>query len=158
MATVDFSRYLDVAVEDIEQAKPLPAGHYFAVIKGWKPAERDYKDGNPKVPVVELTFTTTSPDEDVDPDELPNNQGVGVMCTKDYRLATPSGGKVEGGGQAQLRRLAEDQLGLSVAGMHLTDVLEAMKGQECRVYNEPRADKKDEGVFYTNITKVLGVN
>lgn len=157
MSKVDFSKYLDIAVENVEAAKPLPAGHFFATITKWEGKERDYKNGEPPVPVVELSFRTTAPDEDVEPDELPANGGIGVICTKDYRLATPANGKVEGGGQAQLRRLAEDQLELAVAGMHLTDVLDALKGQDCRIYNEPRADKKEEGVFYTNITRVLGM-
>lgn len=152
---LNFDQYLNVPVENIEAAKPLPVGHFFATIQSWKGREVDYKDGNPKVPVIELTFKTSAPDEDVDETLLPANGGVGVLVTKDYRLVAPSGGKIEGGGQNQLRRLAEETCQLDTKGLNLSDVLEQLKGQEVRVYNEPRPDKNDDAVFYNNITKVL---
>ena len=151
----DFSAYLNVKAEDIEAPKPLPVGHYHADIVGWKTAERDYKNGEPPQPVVELTFRTTGPDDDVDPADLPTSGGVGILCTKDYRLSMPSKGKVEGGGHNQLRRLAEETLGLDVKGLHFEDILNALKGQSVRIQNTPRVDKRDESVSYNNITAVI---
>lgn len=152
---LDFAAYLNVPAENVEAAKPLPAGHFHADIASWKGAERDYKNGEPPKPVVEITFRTTGPDTDVDETELPSNGGVGVLLTRDYGLVRPtSKGKVEGGGQSAIIRLAEN-LGLDTKGMQVADVLDALKGQSVRVYNEPRPDKKQEGVFYNNVTQVL---
>ncbi len=152
---LDYSKYLDVEVDNITPEKHLPLGHYFADIISWKTATRNYKDERGDIPVVELTFKTTSPDDDVIESDLPDNGGVGVLLTKDYGLATPVNGKVEGGGQAQLRRLAEDTLGLHVKGLKLPDVLDALRNQPCRVYNEPRPDKNDDTRYYNQVKKVL---
>ncbi len=153
---LDFSQYLDIPVENISAAKPLPLGMFYAEIISWRGAERDYKNGEPVVPVVEFTYRTTGVCEVDDEGLLPDNGGIGVLVTRDYRLAAPNKqGKVEGGGQQAIRRFAEDGLKLDVKGLDLRDVLEAMKGQPVRVYNEPRGDKKNEGVYYNNITQVL---
>ena len=53
---LDFSRYLDVPVEDIEAPKPLPAGTSFATIAKWEGREVDYKDGSGKTPVVTISL------------------------------------------------------------------------------------------------------
>ncbi len=39
-------------------------------------------------------------------------------------------------------------------GLHLTDVLDALKGQPVKIFNEPRAGK-EEGQFYASIKRVL---
>jgi len=46
---------------------------------------------------------------------------------------------------------------LDVKGLELADVLDAMKNQDVRVYNEPRQDRNDESVSYTTIKRVLPV-
>lgn len=146
---LDFSKYLDVDVESVPKTLPsVPGGHWFATIQSWKGAERDYDkaSGGPKTPVVELTFKLTSPDSDVE-DEEAAQRSIGKLATKDYNLA-------DGSGQTMLRNLAEDTLSLDVKGLHFSDVLDALKGQEVKVFNNPRAGK-EEGQFYTNITKVL---
>lgn len=152
---VDYSKFLDVEVENIQQERHLPTGHFFADIITWKTAERDYKDDRGKIPTVELSFRTTSPGDDVDEAALPENGGIGVLLTKDYNLNDVSNGKVEGGGQAQLRRLAEETLGIPGKGLKLSDLLDALKGQAVRVYNDPRADKNDNMKYYNRVTKVL---
>jgi|SRR6185312_1976084 len=149
---LDFSKYLDVDVESVPKTLPsVPGGHWFATISGWKGAERNYDKatGGPPTPVVELTFKLTSPDSDVE-DEEAAQRSIGKLATKDYNLA-------DGSGQTMLRNLAEDTLGLDVKGLHFSDVLDALKGQEVKVFNNPRAGK-EEGQFYTNITKVLGAS
>lgn len=144
----DFSSYLDVPVDNIPKTLPsLGMGHYFATVKGWKTAERFY-DGksNPGTPVVEVTFTITGPDDDVaDWQDSFRNRPV----TKDYTLNDP-----DRTGQVMLRRLGEETCGVDVKGLALTDLLEAMKGCEVKVYNEPRSGK-EEGQFFPNIKKVL---
>ncbi len=156
---VNFDSYLDVPVENISAAKALPTGHYFADIRSWKGAERTYRPEEGAVAVIEMTFVTTGPDEDVDSGELPANGGVGVLITKDYQLsAVSSDGKVEGGAQSILRNMAEKTCDLDTKGLSFRDVLEALKGQPVKVHQEPRADKRNEGVFYNNITKVLPVS
>lgn len=155
MAKANFDRYLDVEVEDISASKPLPLGHFLADIISWKTDERDYKNDKGPQPVVELTFKTTSPCDDVDESELGVNGGVGVLCTKDYSLNPVTDGKVEGGGQAQIRRIAEEFCGLSTKGLKLRDVLEALVGQGVKLYSEPRQSRDDDTVFFTNIKKVL---
>jgi len=146
---LDFSKYLDVDVESVPKTLPsVPGGHWFSTIAGWKGAERNYDKatGGPPTPVVELTFKLTSPDSDVEDDESAQ-KSIGKLATKDYNLA-------DGSGQTMLRNLAEDTLGLDVKGLHFSDVLDALKGQEVKVFNNPRAGK-EEGQFYTNITRVL---
>lgn len=150
--TADFSNYLKVPMSEVPKTLPsLPNGHFFATIKSWKTAERYYDKENPKksTPVVELTFTITAPDSDVDEDLLPNGKLPVNIGTRDYNLAE--------GGSTNIRNLAEDTLDLDVKGLDLEDTLNALKGQECKVYNEPRAGK-EEGQFYTNIKKVLSAH
>lgn len=150
----DFSRYLDVDVDSIPKSVPsLPLGHYFADITAWKGAERDYDkaSGGPKTPVVEITFKITGADDDVefiDGGMSPGSE-VGKTVTKDYTLNDP-----DKTGQVMLRRLAEETCQLDVKGLALTDVLDALKGQPVKVYNEPRAGK-EEGQFFTSIKRVL---
>ncbi len=156
---VNFDSYLDVPVENISAAKALPTGHYFADIRAWAAAERTYKPEDGPVPVIELTFVTTGPDDDVDHAELGANGGVNVLIKKDYQLSSVGqDGKVEGGAQSILRNMAEKTCDLDTKGLSFRDVLEALKGQPVKVHQEPRADKRNEGVFYNNITKVLPVS
>ncbi len=148
---VDFSSYLSVDADSIPKSVPsLPGGHFYATIASWKGAERFYEGkGGPATPVVELTFRITGADDDVDTDSLPEGGGVGKTVTKDYQLNDP-----DKTGIVMLRRLAEDTCGLDVKGLQLSDVLDALKGSEVKVYNEPRAGK-EEGQFFANVKKVL---
>jgi|SRR5882757_1490127 len=157
--TLDFSKYLGVKAENIEAAKPLPGGHYHAKIISWKGAERDYKNGEPVVPVCEITCRTTAPDDDVEVEDLPASGGVGVLLTVDYRLVAPnSNGKVEGGGQGALRALGEN-IGIDTRGLDLTDILDAMREQDVLVFcDPPREDKRNAGIYYTNPRKILPVS
>ena len=150
---LDFSTYLDVDVDSIPKSVPsLPLGHYFATIKSWKGTERFYDKENPKkgTPTIELTFTLSGPDDDVDLDTLPDGKLPIRTVTRDYNLVE--------NGQTHLRNLAEDTLGLPVKGYSLGDLLDAITGQECRVYNEPRANPKEDGQFYVNIKKVIAAS
>ena len=156
MSKVDFSSYLNVKAEDIERPRPLPIGHFFATLQSWRGVERFYDKENPKkaTPSIELTFKIDGPDHDVDTFAVPANL-VGSLCTRDYNLVEQKGDKVEGGGQAQLKRLAAETMGLDIKGLDLEGILDAMKGSAVRVYNEPRPDRNDPEVFYTNIKKVI---
>jgi hypothetical protein len=148
---LDFSKFLDVDVSNIEAPKPIPVGHYFATIKGWKGAERDYAKatGGAKTPVVELTFSITGPDEDVDEDDLPPKGVSGRLVQRDYSLNEESG-------VYALRRLGEETCGLDVKGLHLSDLLDALKSQEVKLYIEQRAGA-EEGQFFPQVKKVLPV-
>lgn len=151
---LDFTKYLDVPVEDVSKVIPsLPLGHYFADVQGWKGAERDYdkKDGGPKTPVVEITFKITGPDEDVsfEGSNMDSASVVNKTVVKDYRLNDP-----DRAGHSMLRRLAEDTIGIKIKGLHFQDMLDAMKGGSVKVYNEPRQGQ-EEGQFFPNIKKVL---
>lgn len=141
----DFSKYLNAKVENFERPKPLPLGHLFANIRGWKTAERDFDkaNGGPKTPVVELAFSITGPDDDVegwDPE-----MAKGPPATKDYKLPDQI---------YMIREIADKHLGLDTKGLELEDVLNAMKGQQVKVFNEPRLGR-EEGEYFTNIKKVL---
>lgn len=146
--SADFSKFLHVSAEAIERPKPLPLGHYFATIKSYKTAERDFDkaNGGPKTPVVELSFAITSPDtdvEDFDPAML-----KGAPPTKDYKLPDQ---------MYMIRELAEKACDLPVKGLEFIDVLDALKGQEVKVFNEPRPGR-EEGEFFTNIKRVLSAH
>lgn len=153
MAT-DFSRYLDVPVESIpENFVSLPAGHYLARITSWKGAERSYEGkGGPLTPVVELAFKITAPCDDIEESLLPESGGVGKIITRDYTLSDP-----DQSGQTMIRQLAEKTCGLATQGLHLSDVLDALKEQDVKIYNEPRPGK-DEGQFFPKVAKVLAVD
>lgn len=153
MAT-DFSRYLDVPVDTIpENFTSLPAGHYLARITSWKGAERSYEGkGGPLSPVVEVSFKITAPCDDIDESLLPESKGVGKTLTRDYGLNDP-----DQSGQTMIRQLAERTCGLDVKGQHLSDVLDALKEQDVKIYNEPRPGKED-GQFFPKIAKVLKVD
>jgi hypothetical protein len=146
---LDFSRYLDVPVDEITQPKPLPAGTYFATIVKHENREVEFEKGT-KTPVTTISFRLTASDEDVDPDLLPEGGGVGRIVTKDYRLNDP-----DRQGQWALRRLGEETLGLPGKGKHLSDLINEFVHQECKVFNQPRPNKNEEGQFFPNITRVL---
>lgn len=146
---LDFSRYLDVPVEDIERPKPLPAGTYFATIIKVENREVEFERGT-KTPVSTISFRITSPDEDVDVDLLPEGGGIGRIVSKDYRLNDP-----DKQGQWALRRLAEETCQLPGKGKHLSDLLHEIPGQEVKIFNVPRPSKTDEDVSFPNITRVF---
>lgn len=149
---LDFSRYLDVPVEDITRPKPLPMGTYFAAIIKQENREVQFEPGV-KTPVTTVSFRLISPDEDVDPDLLPEGNGVGRVVTKDYRLNDP-----DRQGQWALRRLAEEACNLPGKGKHLQDLLNELPGQEVKIFNNPRPNKNEEGQFFPNVTRVLSVH
>lgn len=148
---LDFSKYLDVQVDTIERPSPPPVGHYFATIKSWKTGERDYAkaSGGPKTPVVELTFSLTSPDTDIDEALLPANGIANRLVQKDYSLN-------EENGQFQLRFLAEETCHLDVKGLSLADLLPQLNGQEVKLYLEQRAGQDD--AMFPVVKKVLAAD
>ncbi len=148
--TVDFTRYLNVSMDDVPATIPsLPRGHFFADITGWKTGERFYQGkANPGTPVVEISFRVTAPDSDVEEE----GNWVGKVASKDYTLNDP-----DRTGQTMIRQLAERTCGLDVKGLQLTDVLDALKGQPVKIFNEPRAGQ-EEGQTFTKITRVLSAD
>lgn len=148
---VDYSKFLDVEVENIEAPKPPPVGHYHATIKSHKVAERNYDKatGGAPTPVVELTFALTSPGDDVDTDLLGEDGLKGKLVSRDYRLSGD-----DGAGLHQLRKLGEETCGLAVKGLRLGDMLPSLIGQEVQVYVEHRAGS-EEGQLFTQVKKVL---
>ncbi len=148
---LDFTKYLSVQVDTIEAPRAAPLGHYFADFMSWKGAERDFDkaSGGPKTPVVELTFKITGADTDAeeqDPDGAA--KAVGKLVTRDYTLSEESG-------LFQLRRFTSDICGVDTKGLELDHALDACKGTTVKVFNEPRADKRNEGVFFNNITRIF---
>lgn len=154
MSKADFSQYLKVKVDDIPTSLPsLPAGHFFADLRSWKTDERFYDKTEPKkgTPVVELLFAITGPDDDVDPGQLPESQGVGRTVRKDYTLNDP-----DSRGQMNLRRVCEKACGVDGKGLELDELLDASVGSSVKVHNTPKAGK-NEGEFFDNIDMVLPV-
>lgn len=149
MSKIDFSAYTKVALDDIEKPKPLPVGHFLAVFKSWKGAERDYDKaaGGPKTPVVELTFTSLQADDDVEPSDLPTDYEK-KLVTKDYQLNDPNG-------MYALKRFVGEICDADTKGLDLEDGLNACRGSTVKLFNDPRPDKKQEGVYYDNIVRVL---
>lgn len=155
----DFSRYMDVPMENVSAQKPLPLGHYLATFVGFKTAERTFVKDEGNVPILTLQFKTQAPCDDVEPSDLGADGGIGTLVSKDYRFNPPAkDGKVEGGAHQAVRRIAEDIMGLDTKGLSLGDTLAAMKGSQVKLHNEPRQDKNDPDVSYTNITKVLSAD
>ncbi len=147
---VDFSKYLDVAVESIDKPKPLPIAHYFADIKGWKGAERDYKNGEGLKPVVEVSFAITSADEDADLDLMPEGGCAGRIVTRDYSLDNENG-------PYMLRRLGEEICGLPVKGLSLGDMLPMLIKQPVKLFVTQRPSTKNDDIF-PQVDKVLPAN
>lgn len=152
MPNLDFSRYLDIPVEDIERPKPLPAGTYFATVTKTENREVEFERGV-KTPVTTVSFRLTAADEDIDPELLPEGGGVGRIVTRDYRLNDP-----DRAGQWALRRLAEETCQIPGKGKQLQDLLHELPRQEVKVVNVPRPNKNEEGMFFPNITRVLSVH
>ena len=150
---LDFSKYLNVDVDSIEAPAAPPLGHYHAQFVSWKGAERDYDkaNGGPKTPVVEVTFKITAPDTDAEEeDAAAAAKAVGRLVSKDYTLSDEAG-------MYGLRRLTSETCGVDTKGLALEDALNACKGADVKVFNQPRPGK-EEGVFYTNIKSVLPAN
>lgn len=156
MAKSDFSSYLTQSVDEIPTSLPsLPLGHYFATLKDWKTDERFYDKSNPKkgTPVVELTFSVQAPDDDVEESDLPAGGVKGRQVRKDYTLNDP-----DSRGQMGLRRVCEIACGINGKGLQLQDLLDAAKGSDVKVYNEPRVSKTDDSQFFDNITRVVAAS
>lgn len=149
---LDFSRYLDVDVESVERPPSLPTGHYFATITGWTTAERNFGPDRQNVPVLTLAFRIDSADEDVDESALPASGAGGKTASIDYELNDP-----DKRGQYQLRRIATDVLNLDVKGRQFSDILDEFKGEQVKIFGESVASKKEEGVFFFNVRRVLAV-
>jgi len=149
---VDFSKYLGVAVDTIEAPRSAPEGHYHASFVSWKPTERNYgkATGAPPTPVIELTFKVTGASEDaIDLDAEAAEKATGRLMTKDYSLDDDAG-------LYGLRRFASETCGIDTKALNLGDSLDACKGSDVMLFNQPRPGK-EEGVFYNNVTKVLPV-
>lgn len=146
---VDFSRYLKTKVDEIERPSIGPVGHYYAKVQSWKGAERFFEGkGGPATPVCEVSFKITAPDEDaLAEDEAQANKAVGRLVTKDYQLNDDQG-------MYNLRRLTSDTCGIDTKGLELDDALDACKGSDVKVFNEPRQGK-EEGQLFWNIKQVL---
>lgn len=149
MSQADFTRYLSVEVDTIEKPKPLPVGHFLATFKSWKGAHRDYDKatGGPKTPVIELTFTGLNACDDVEESDLPEKY-TEKLVTKDYQLNDPNG-------MFALKKFTGETCDIDTKGLSLGDALDACKGATVKLFNDPRPDKKQEGVFYDNIIRVL---
>lgn len=148
----DFSSYLDVDMDSIPKSLPsLPPGHFFATVKSHAVKERKYRPDE-ITPVVELTFSLTGPDTDVEESELPPNGAAGRFVTKDYVL-----NDADKGGLIRLRRVAETACKLDVTGRSIADILDDMVGCDVKVHNTPKPGK-EEGAFYNNIDQVLPVD
>lgn len=149
---LDYSKYLHIKTEEIEGTPVLPLGHYHARVSGWKERTAPYKDEDgQEIPQVRITFKLTAPDDDVDLDGYDQEKFpiAGQLATREYDLKNPNSLKA-------IRRIAEDACGLNIKGQDLEDTLNDLKGQDVKLYNEPRAGKGErEGEFFTNITKVL---
>lgn len=148
----DFSSYLSVPVDAIERPKALPLGHFFGNIKGWKTDERNYaRAGEPPklTPIVTVNFTVTAADDDVEETDVPDLSKVNA--SRDYDLTDERG-------MYSLRQLAENTCGVEVKkGLSLEDALNAIIGADVKLYSEPRPGK-NEGEFYTSISRVLPVD
>lgn len=150
----NFDSYLDVDVESLEAPKPPPAGHYFAEIKSWKTAERDYDkaEGGAKTPVVEISLKITGPDSDIDPDEQSAADACnGRVVSYDYQLNDEYG-------TFKLRELGEKVCNLPVKGLRLSDLLPMLIGQNVRVLMAQRAGKgAREGQFFPQVKGIIGM-
>jgi len=63
---VDFKSLLSRPTDDIKKPLALPAGTYYAMIKGYELGESKQK----KTPFVRFNFTLTGPGEDISPEDL----------------------------------------------------------------------------------------
>jgi hypothetical protein len=147
----DFTKFLKVKVEDIEAAPCPPAGHYFANIKSWKTDEKSYdKSSSTKTPVVTLFFVLVSPDDDVEESELPEGGCASFgPVTRDYTLS-------EANSLNSLRKVGEMACEIDAKGLDLEDLLNAMRGQQVKLFMEQRAGTGDNAdVFYPKVSKVL---
>lgn len=148
---VDYSEYLDVPMEDIEEPLPPPMGHYLAVIKPHRTQDIDYNQGDGPAPHITIPFALKEPLEDVDLDLIPKGGIKGKLVSKNYRLD-------DGTGQAAIRKLAEQELKLPTKGFKLSDILrDHLPNQEVVIFIDHRAGKGErEGQMFANVKKVMG--
>jgi hypothetical protein len=144
---VDFTNYLSAPIESFEAPKAPPVGHWFASIKDYKVAERDFKVR--KGVVCTLSFTLTGPDSDVT-EPFSEADMKRTRIERDYAL---DGDNPQ---QHVLRGIAEQQLGLPVAGLSLGEVLEAMKGHDVKLQLDHRFD--NDGNAWPQVKKVLSAH
>jgi hypothetical protein len=147
---LDFSKHLDVEVESVDAPRAPPIGHYLATFKSWKGQEVVYdKESGKKTPTIVVTFALDEPLDDVDTSELPEDGVRGKTVQRNYDLDDP-----DKRGLFALRKMGEETMNLPIKGLHFTDLLDAMRGQQVKLYMEQRAGK-EEGEFYPKIGKIL---
>lgn len=96
----DFKGLLSKKVDDAKRPPLLPAGDYPGVVKGWKPDEVDYKQGDGPVPVVNFNVAITGIGEGMDPEDFKDAEGkefspdgrrftvaFSLKSEEDYRLS-----------------------------------------------------------------------
>jgi hypothetical protein len=149
----DYSEYLNVNVEDIEEPLPPPTGHYSGTIKSFRTRDIDYNSGDGPLPHLTMDIQLGGPLDDVDTDAMPKGGVKGKLVSKDYRLDN-------GEGQSQIRKLAEKELGLAVQGLQLSDLIrEHLPKQEVIVQMDQREGKGErEGQFFPIVKKILSPN
>jgi ribosomal protein L5 len=135
MAT-DFRSLLSTKPESVEKPQPLPPGTYFATIKSWEPTE----SGQKKTPGVKVTLQLSSPDADVDMDQLEQVGGLAAVTKRKvsttYWLTEDS--------TFRLRDFLETACGLDITGRSFAELLPECVNVAVRVAVKHRVTDKQE--------------
>ncbi len=141
MADVDFKSLLEKRTDEVERPKPLPAGHYFAVVTGTE-------NGNSKekgTPYVRFAFKIISPGDDVAQEGLEGVKVEGRELRTDYYLTNDA-----------LFRLKDffEACGLSLAGRTMGELIPECISQQVRL-QIVQNKAKDSDAVYNNIKAVV---
>ena len=150
---VDYMKYMDVPVDDIEAPKKLPVGHYVAsVVKG----EAREAPWSKEVVLWTTTFRVINAMEDVEQDALPDQGGKGMIVTWDLTLKDPEQPSRTEETQFRLRRFGEEACEISGKGLRLPILLQQTTGCEVCVFVDHRPNKKSQdGEFYVEQTGIV---
>lgn len=109
-----FSTLANTKVGEVERPKPMPEGHYLAVITG---EAQEHVSSQKKTPALRFPFKLVGPGEDVDADEfeaaggaklLEKERTIDFWMTPDSMFRFTDFGKALGGGdEMNLAELAE---------------------------------------------------
>jgi hypothetical protein len=143
-AQTSFESILDMPATDVERPKPLPAGTYDAIVKGF------YEEGlssQKKTPYVRFTYAMQAAGEDVDEEELAailtddqgNVHSLGEKTIKDTYYTTPDA----------LFRLTDtlENMGIDLEGKSVRAALSDTPNCSIKVVISHRASEDGQQIF-----------
>ncbi len=155
---MDFTKALDVKLDDVERPPLPPIGHYV-----WKVSKQPTFDtvGNGKWDTVDFPMRAVEAREDVDPEELSAVGGVNSINSR-IRFMFNKGDDEEAEAAFartlfNLKNFLGVHLNMDIAGMELKQAIDQSVGNQCLADMKHRPDPTNPETIYAEIGRTAPV-